>query len=405
MKTTGHALVRIQDATGKAFTFDDLTQLLQFVEHEKEFWQTQGQRFDVEGKLDRHVYFESYKGLEGIKIAITSLLDSIPELNEEQLEQRVRDDVQQRWNQTLSKRWLWSNHLYIQAFIECNFEYGKEAAIAFLNYAIKSEPSLESGLGFNGTMLAYECLHPDRNRKSRRDGERKPLERLRDRLHAETEKLQQWVTATRDETQEWMERSRNKAEELHSLNKQAGARQIINQDTKFDKQMELWKQEMKDLQGFYAEVLRWREPAKHWKKAAAEHKCQGIVWICTLVLAVGAGLWFLSDFFYDWLQGKEIGVNLNTLNGVVLFGSIMAVYAFFVRILSRLTLSSFHLMRDAKEREQLTHLYLSLSETDPSEKESRDIVLRSLFSRSQTGLLTNEVGPSMPAEIIRAKQE
>ena len=83
----------------------------------------------------------------------------------------------------------------------------------------------------------------------------------------------------------------------------------------------------------------------------------------------------------------------------------MAVYAFLVRILSRLALSSFHLMRDAKEREQLTYLYLSLSETDPSEKESRDIVLRSLFSRSQTGLLTNESGPSIPAEIVRAKQE
>ena len=359
----------------------------------------------MEGKTDQHGYFESYKELEGIKITIASLRDSVPELNEEQLKQRVYGDIQERCDRVLRRRWLWSNHLYIQAFIECNFEHGGEAATAFINYAIKTEPSLGSRSGFLGTMLAYECLHPNRNRESRRDGERKSLEKLCDLLHTETEKLQKWAAATRNETEKWIESARNGAKDLHSFNKNIGEKQIVNQGVGFDKQMKSWKQEMEEIKGFYAEVLRWREPAKHWKKAAIEHKRQGIIWMSALILSVSVGLWFLSDFFYDWLQGKEIGVDLNTLNGVVLFGSIMAVYAFFVRILSRLTLSSFHLMRDAKEREQLTYLYLSLSETDPSEKESRDIVLRSLFSRSQTGLLTNEVGPSIPTEIIRTKQE
>lgn len=402
MKTTSSIPIRIRDVAGKTFTFNDPSKFLQFVEHEEKFWQEQGKRFDVEGKLDRHSLFESFKQLEGLKIDIISLIDLLPKLDEDLLKSRV-DQIERSWARASERRWLWSNHLYVKAFIECNFEHGKDAAAAFIKYAVQSEPSLGSGPEFLGTMLAYECLNPDRNRESRRDGERKSLERLRDLLQEETEGLQQWVSTARDETREWMESARSKGEKLHALNKKAGERQIVNQGLNFDKQMETWKQELKELKDFYAEVLRWREPAKHWKKAAAEHRCQGIIWICALVLSVGIGLWFLSDFFYGWLQGKEIGINLNTLSGVVLFGSIMAIYGFFIRILSRLTFSSFHLMRDAKEREQLTYLYLSLSETDPSERESRDIVLRSLFSRSQTGLLANESGPSIPAEVIQAK--
>lgn len=53
-------------------------------------------------------------------------------------------------------------------------------------------------------------------------------------------------------------------------------------------------------------------------------------------------------------------------------------------------------MRDAEEREQLTYLYLSLTHESEIDKESRDIVLQALFSRSETGLLSQEQGPKMP---------
>lgn len=402
MKTKVHEPIRIRDAVSKVFTFNDLSQLLQFVEQEEEFWRTQGQRFDAEGKPGRHRYFESYEELEGIKPSIVSLQNQWPELNEQQIERGVHD-IQQHWDSVLRRSWLWSNHLYIPAFIECNLKYGEEAATAFINYARGAEPSLGSRLGFLGTMLAYECLHPDRDRESRRDGERKSLERLRDRLHAETEELQQWGTDTRDKVQKWLETARSEAEELQSTNKGKGEKQVMDQGAIFDKQMKSWKQEKRDLDDLYAEILRWREPAKHWKNAAEEHKCQGLIAISVLFLMIVAGLSLLGFLIYSWLQGQKIGVDLDTLHGVVFFGSIMAVYGFFIRVLSRLTFSSFHLMRDAKEREQLTYLYLSLSETDPSERKSRDIVLRSLFSRSQTGLLANESGPSIPAEVIQAK--
>ena len=80
------------------------------------------------------------------------------------------------------------------------------------------------------------------------------------------------------------------------------------------------------------------------------------------------------------------------------------MFDFLLRVLSRLSFISFHLMRDAEEREQLTYLYLSLTNEAEIDKESRDIVLQALFSRSETGLLAQEHGPTMPgaSEMLRS---
>ena len=61
-----------------------------------------------------------------------------------------------------------------------------------------------------------------------------------------------------------------------------------------------------------------------------------------------------------------------------------------------MTFSSFHLMRDAEEREQLTHLYLNLRDGKDDDPESRKIILQALFSRSDTGLLAGDHSPTMP---------
>jgi hypothetical protein len=66
--------------------------------------------------------------------------------------------------------------------------------------------------------------------------------------------------------------------------------------------------------------------------------------------------------------------------------------------LSKLTFSSFHLMRDSEEREQLTYLYLSLNNEGQIDGTSRELVLQALFSHSETGLLNGESGPTMPVQ-------
>ncbi len=77
-----------------------------------------------------------------------------------------------------------------------------------------------------------------------------------------------------------------------------------------------------------------------------------------------------------------------------------------LRLFVKLAISAFHLSRDANERLQLTHQYLALLKANVLDEKHRVIILQSLFSRADTGLLKGDSSPTFPpsliTEIIRA---
>lgn len=167
------------------------------------------------------------------------------------------------------------------------------------------------------------------------------------------------------------------------------------------------KAKIQELENLYQEKLRLQKPAEYWNNAAKKFRLEGIICAVLLVTSLILGAGYLSNFFTDWLTGQELQVKLNTIQGIVIFGTLLAVYGILIRVLSRLTFSAFHLMRDAEEREQLTYLYLSLINEKKIDERSRDIILQALFSRSETGLLTGESAPAMPSvgmsEVVNPK--
>lgn len=64
-----------------------------------------------------------------------------------------------------------------------------------------------------------------------------------------------------------------------------------------------------------------------------------------------------------------------------------------------MAMSSYHLARDSKEREQLAYFYLSLMQTNGVTDKERAIILNSLFSRSDTGLLKGDSSPVMSSNV------
>ena len=111
--------------------------------------------------------------------------------------------------------------------------------------------------------------------------------------------------------------------------------------------MNIWtaaKRILWDLKETYEEKLRLEGPAEYWRKTAKKFKCQGCTALFGLIgfLLLGVGL--LAWFYINWLTGREMAVQLNTLQGIVIFGTILAVYAVLIRTLSRLTFSAFHLI-------------------------------------------------------------
>ena len=381
MNITSPAPIAIYDVQEKEFAFDNLSRLYRFLGREIKFWAQHREKFAEDEDPDRHHYFECIAGLEEIRGVIDSWRNQLSEWDEVRLEQEVQN-LQQNYDNFLRTNWLWSKHPYIKPFVEYNLDYGLETATAFLNYALHGTVAVGTEQDFLGTMLGYEFFYQDRHVRSRREGEGQSLEDLRTQLLDGIKELDTKV----------------------EFNKKRGERQNLSQRTTFEEQMELWKKEVTNLEQLYEEKLHLEKPAEYWNKTAAKHKKHGLVALGGLLVFSSVVLCVLGYFFSAWLQEEGFPLSLKTLQGVVLFGSFMAVFAFEIRVLSRLTFSSFHLMRDAEEREQLTYLYLSLSKTNPAEKASREIILRSLFSRSQTGLLTNETGPSIPAEIVQAQK-
>lgn len=157
------------------------------------------------------------------------------------------------------------------------------------------------------------------------------------------------------------------------------------------------------MEATYQEKLKLQKPAEYWNKAASKYDKQGRVW-AGLAFSWGfVGLLLFGYLLSLWIANTPIKMNLSSLQGAVLFATLAAMFAYTLKLLSRMAFSSFHLMRDAEEREQLTYLYLALTHESEIDKDSRDILLQALFSRSETGLLSNESGPTMPGiqDILR----
>ncbi|HAZ24710.1 MAG TPA: hypothetical protein DCY95_08810, partial [Algoriphagus sp.] len=84
----------------------------------------------------------------------------------------------------------------------------------------------------------------------------------------------------------------------------------------------------------------------------------------------------------------------------VIFITLVSFLAFLIKTLSKMTFSTFHLSRDAEEREQLTYVFLAMQKEKAIDPTERHLIMQSLFSRADTGLLKDEGSPTMPGNIF-----
>ena len=155
------------------------------------------------------------------------------------------------------------------------------------------------------------------------------------------------------------------------------------------------EKKLSQLKETYREKLKLEGPVKYWKDRAKRYNKEGTKWLKWLVLVVGVTVSILFFLLYEPLESFSLGILKGeplAVKAIILVGAALSLCAYLTK-----TFSSFHLSRDAQEREQLTMVYLALvheqGETNPEE---RKLILQSLFSRSDTGLLGKDSSPSMP---------
>lgn len=154
------------------------------------------------------------------------------------------------------------------------------------------------------------------------------------------------------------------------------------------------------LENLYEEKLKLEAPADYWNDLDTKYKKDGYFWLVASTLLTGIIMWLLTCIFNKLPSDVSADTNwmlvFKTTASITVITSI-AVYI--LRLFVKMATSSFHLSRDARERAKLSYFYLSLIEKKAITDNERAIVLNSLFSRADTGLLKGDSTPVMSGNV------
>lgn len=159
-----------------------------------------------------------------------------------------------------------------------------------------------------------------------------------------------------------------------------------------------------ELEQTYAEKLKLEKPARYWESKSKKYYKDATKIRTILLWLVGISAVFLSVILMlspDWIFKNVFKGNATAIiRWSIVFITLISLVAYAIRALTKVMFSSYHLARDAEERHTLTFFYLALLKDSTVGDEDRKLILQSLFSRVDTGLLKDESGPTMPNDVI-----
>ncbi len=165
-----------------------------------------------------------------------------------------------------------------------------------------------------------------------------------------------------------------------------------------------YQDRIKTLEDTYTKLLQLKGPAEYWDALAKSYRNRGWGFM---------GIAFLSGaVVFGWLMAllmdaeclplfEHTKFDAAAIRGSLIFVALMSVAGYLLHLFTRIAISSFHLSRDYRERFQLTRVYLALIKDGDiaNDENTRQIVLQSIFSRSDTGLLKGDHALTMPVAL------
>ncbi len=166
--------------------------------------------------------------------------------------------------------------------------------------------------------------------------------------------------------------------------------------------------ERNNIERTYKELLQLQAPAQHWKDTAEKLLNEGHMFmraLFALILLGGVSLYFLLWKTPEGMLASFFnGDKASAIRWSIIFVTFISLIFFGVQSLRKAMFSSFHLARDAQEREKLTMYYLSLIKEGAVGNDDKNLILQSLFSRADSGLLKEDSSPSMPGIVDKLRQ-
>lgn len=265
-----------------------------------------------------------------------------------------------------------------------------------------------------GTVLAYEFLNKDSDITTRRKQEKVSLDKLRndlsESLEGSKESLNEFYTFSKnkvDEFAQMIDDTKNEKSEVFDRWFNSTGLDYKQWYEKSKDSFTTWdiesQSKVKELENTYQEKLRLSEPVKYWNKRAEDLRAKGDKARIWLIGMIAFTVIFLIVYICISPSGLIMNVakgNPDSMKWLLTSITIISFLAYGIRSFNKVMFSSYHLARDAEEREQLTYVYLALHNDNKIEESDRSIILQALFSRADTGLLKDDSSPTMPSAII-----
>ena len=259
---------------------------------------------------------------------------------------------------------------------------------------------------FFGALLVYEFSMKDfTSITERKNSEKKSINTLRTEFENylnESEKtLSTHLSNSNSEYNEYVK----KIDELK--NNKEDEFKLWFDKTK-DEDWKVWFEEktqhLKSLEETYESKLKLEKPAKYWEEKSNIYKGQASTAKKYLIFLISITIVFLTSILLiapDWIFTNVFkGNELTVVRWSLIFIVLISIIAFSIKALTKYMFSSYHLARDAEERHTLTFFYLSLLKDTEVKDEERQMILQSLFSRTDTGLLKEDSSPTLPTNEV-----
>ena len=155
------------------------------------------------------------------------------------------------------------------------------------------------------------------------------------------------------------------------------------------------------LEVAYSKKLQLEGPAVYWQELAQSYLHRGwLLLFITFLLGITM-ITILSNILLD-IDAiplfNQTELSLKTIRGSLILIVMTSIAGYLIHLFTKLSISSFHLSRDYRERFQLTNVFLALLRDGDvkCDDQVKQIVMQALFSRSDTGLLKGEHSFKMP---------
>ncbi len=257
---------------------------------------------------------------------------------------------------------------------------------------------------FTGVLMSYEFENQNISEiTSRKNNEKRSISQIRTKFETQLQNSEQDLIS---HLSKYNESYKIKSDEIQAFKTEkevlfnnwftASKDEFRSLDSRARKSIE-------ELEKTYEEMLRLKKPAEYWKKRAVKLNKEGwyatISMICLIVLA-SLTLYILLILAPEGMLKSFAKDTSSAIKWSIVYIMFISLMVYGIRVTHRIAFSSFHLARDAEEREQLTHVYLAMIKDNEISQEEKNLIIQSLFSRADTGLLKEDSSPTMPNDLI-----